>query len=485
MNPSNSQHPNTFSFQDHTTNNNNNNNNMTNGFFSAIQSPTNIMMNPSLPTTTTAPPTTTSFLDLNFASEVPMTTTSDNQLYQNMLQAQTLKYQTNQMMFGQRRDSISSSGTKRVQTKAEKRAEHNATERQRRENLNSRFQQLAHLLPNLQHDTRPSKGTIIDRTLDFVKNALQKEERYRNEIKELRHTNRQLLKHIHYITTGEKETMMDSEDDQLSEKSISTPPPASPVHSDHSSHLVHRNNNNNNNNNHTSKKEILYMQSPGSSPSPSLITSPLPIKENHSPTSMKSIYTHTTTNNNNTTNTNTINTNTNNNNTMFNQKQSFSINHPTSKEQKQFLQDQKLLKSTHLIQQESFPHSSPLKPLSSFSSEVWHQPTTTYWSTTTPTTTPTHVIHQPSQHISYSDADTHMHASIPNSSMNFMNPTLVQHIKPVDYQDQMKLMQQNVKTEYLDSQPIDFQVDSQLNTRITSRPTISTTMDTFSHLSFK
>jgi hypothetical protein len=55
----------------------------------------------------------------------------------------------------------------RTQSKAEKRAEHNATERARREGLNTRFQQLAHLLPNLQHDTRPSKGTIIERTLEF------------------------------------------------------------------------------------------------------------------------------------------------------------------------------------------------------------------------------------------------------------------------------------------------------------------------------
>lgn len=54
-----------------------------------------------------------------------------------------------------------------MQTKAERRAEHNAIERARRENLNTKFQQLAHSLPNLQNDRRPSKGTIIERTLDF------------------------------------------------------------------------------------------------------------------------------------------------------------------------------------------------------------------------------------------------------------------------------------------------------------------------------
>jgi sulfite reductase alpha subunit-like flavoprotein len=53
--------------------------------------------------------------------------------------------------------------------KAQKRAEHNAIERARRESLNTMFQQLAHTLPNLQDDRRPSKGTIIERTLEFGK----------------------------------------------------------------------------------------------------------------------------------------------------------------------------------------------------------------------------------------------------------------------------------------------------------------------------
>ena len=60
----------------------------------------------------------------------------------------------------------------RMQTKAERRAEHNAIERARRETLNHKFQQLAHSLPNLQNDRRPSKGTIIERTLDFGKIAV-------------------------------------------------------------------------------------------------------------------------------------------------------------------------------------------------------------------------------------------------------------------------------------------------------------------------
>ncbi|ORZ09212.1 hypothetical protein BCR42DRAFT_122146 [Absidia repens] len=129
-------------------------------------------------------------------------------------------------MYDHRRDSISSSlGTpsRRGQSKAEKRAEHNAIERARREGLNTRFQQLAHVLPNLHHDTRPSKGTIIERTLDFVKDAIQKEERYRHEIKDLRHTNRQLLKQLTHLTTGQVTNgeTMDSDDDQVSVRSPS------------------------------------------------------------------------------------------------------------------------------------------------------------------------------------------------------------------------------------------------------------------------
>ncbi|KAI8091103.1 uncharacterized protein B0P05DRAFT_528808 [Gilbertella persicaria] len=82
---------------------------------------------------------------------------------------------------------------KQLQTKAERRAEHNAIERARRESLNVKFQQLAFALPNLQNDTRPSKSTIIDRTLDFVKTSIQKEERYQRRIKELEKFNSYLL----------------------------------------------------------------------------------------------------------------------------------------------------------------------------------------------------------------------------------------------------------------------------------------------------
>ncbi|KAL0073482.1 hypothetical protein F4703DRAFT_1427733 [Phycomyces blakesleeanus] len=100
--------------------------------------------------------------------------------------------------------SLSAQSAKRGQSKADRRAEHNAIERARRESLNTKFQQLAHTLPNLQNDSRPSKGTIIERTLDFVKHALAKEERYRHEIRELRLANRQLLGQLSHQTIKER-----------------------------------------------------------------------------------------------------------------------------------------------------------------------------------------------------------------------------------------------------------------------------------------
>ncbi|KAI9032775.1 hypothetical protein CLU79DRAFT_679699, partial [Phycomyces nitens] len=90
--------------------------------------------------------------------------------------------------------------------KADRRAEHNAIERARRESLNTKFQQLAHNLPNLQNDRRPSKGTIIERTLEFVKQTVNKEDRYRNKIRELRKANRQLLNQIASGTTDDDDS---------------------------------------------------------------------------------------------------------------------------------------------------------------------------------------------------------------------------------------------------------------------------------------
>jgi hypothetical protein len=80
--------------------------------------------------------------------------------------------------------------------KAERRAEHNAIERARRECLNSKFQQLAEALPNLQNHRRPSKGQIVEKALDWVKQNMTKEDRYQYQIIQLQNENKRLMTQI-------------------------------------------------------------------------------------------------------------------------------------------------------------------------------------------------------------------------------------------------------------------------------------------------
>jgi Helix-loop-helix DNA-binding domain len=76
--------------------------------------------------------------------------------------------------------------------KADRRAEHNAIERARRESLNVKFQQLAHALPNLQDDRRPSKSRIVEKALEWVRQTFIREQQYRHEIQQLRLDNEHL-----------------------------------------------------------------------------------------------------------------------------------------------------------------------------------------------------------------------------------------------------------------------------------------------------
>ncbi|KAJ7019571.1 hypothetical protein C8F04DRAFT_1105987 [Mycena alexandri] len=66
----------------------------------------------------------------------------------------------------------SASGAQRVKPRqrnsAARRASHNAVERQRREHLNSRFLDLASLLPNLANIRRPSKSSIVNTCIAHV-----------------------------------------------------------------------------------------------------------------------------------------------------------------------------------------------------------------------------------------------------------------------------------------------------------------------------
>ncbi|KAI8090841.1 hypothetical protein BDF21DRAFT_199759 [Thamnidium elegans] len=100
-------------------------------------------------------------------------------------------------VYGEDSESSDNSNSKRVSlNKAERRAEHNAIERARRECLNSKFLQLAEALPNLQNHRRPSKGQIVEKALDWVKQNMSKEDRYQYQIMQLQNENRRLLTQI-------------------------------------------------------------------------------------------------------------------------------------------------------------------------------------------------------------------------------------------------------------------------------------------------
>ncbi|KAI7891294.1 uncharacterized protein EV154DRAFT_226016 [Mucor mucedo] len=76
----------------------------------------------------------------------------------------------------------------------EKRTAHNALERQRREGLNSKFQELAHVLPALQQIRRPSKSMIVAKSLEFVSNAVERQTDFEDQLDALRVENAQLLR---------------------------------------------------------------------------------------------------------------------------------------------------------------------------------------------------------------------------------------------------------------------------------------------------
>ncbi|KAG1309344.1 hypothetical protein G6F64_005391 [Rhizopus arrhizus] len=82
---------------------------------------------------------------------------------------------------------------KKPLTRDERRAEHNAIERARRECLNTKFQSLAQALPNLINYRRPSKGQIVEKALDWIKQSIVREERYRYQILQLQRENKELM----------------------------------------------------------------------------------------------------------------------------------------------------------------------------------------------------------------------------------------------------------------------------------------------------
>ncbi|CDR99379.1 hypothetical protein [Sporisorium scitamineum] len=109
-----------------------------------------------------------------------------------------------------------SGGGNKKGTSAERRATHNAIERARRESLNGRFLQLAALLPAISDVRRPSKSLIVNKSLDFVADAMTRESIYRLKIDNMRQENMQLRQQLNkFLTQAGLETLPQPPVDEL------------------------------------------------------------------------------------------------------------------------------------------------------------------------------------------------------------------------------------------------------------------------------
>lgn len=113
------------------------------------------------------------------------------------------------------RPSGSGGGNKKG-TSAERRATHNAIERARRESLNGRFLQLAASLPAISDVRRPSKSLIVNKSLDFVADAMNREAMYRLRIDNMRQENMQLRQQLNkFLSQAGLETLPQPPVDEL------------------------------------------------------------------------------------------------------------------------------------------------------------------------------------------------------------------------------------------------------------------------------
>lgn len=119
--------------------------------------------------------------------------------------------------------SVLSSPEMHPQTK--KRANHNATERARRESLNSRFLELAVALPSLSSARRPSKSLIIQRSLEYVRESLAEAEQRKLEIQKLRKENLTLRNELNrmHLAVGMKNAPVQSNDFKVARNHESIP----------------------------------------------------------------------------------------------------------------------------------------------------------------------------------------------------------------------------------------------------------------------
>ncbi|KAL7324785.1 hypothetical protein PS15p_209926 [Mucor circinelloides] len=107
----------------------------------------------------------------------------------------------------------------------DRRSAHNALERQRREHLNVKFQQLAHALPSLQTVRRPSKTMIVAKSLEFVSSSLKRETTYTSEIQKLRLENEKLRKQAEASSNQLKKQLADQDAKLTETDSSATPSP--------------------------------------------------------------------------------------------------------------------------------------------------------------------------------------------------------------------------------------------------------------------
>ncbi|ORZ08426.1 hypothetical protein BCR42DRAFT_145250 [Absidia repens] len=231
--------------------------------------------------------------------------------------------------------------------------------------------------------------------LVVVKDAIQKEDRYRHEIKDLRHTNRQLLKQLTHLTTGQdaNSDAMDDSDDQVSIRSTSpsvfAPSNSTPPLPTTSLPL-------------TQASSTSSLSSGASSPPPTTST-PQSLSTTHQQKPQNGF---------------TLDPNSNN--------QQLHTTMPTTSRKPQQQQQQVPRRHRQSATPESLtkstPHQHPSSirhapSLSSFSSEVWHQPTSnTFWSQQTST------FSHPAASLSY--AADHATTSPTPPIPNFDNPGL-------------------------------------------------------------
>lgn len=82
---------------------------------------------------------------------------------------------------------------------AEKRANHNAIERARRESLNLRFLELAGSIPALVHVRKPSKSVIVSRSIEYIQETKQRLEVKNRSLQLIRQQNDELKEEINRL----------------------------------------------------------------------------------------------------------------------------------------------------------------------------------------------------------------------------------------------------------------------------------------------